>query len=209
MKNFVMSLALVILTLVGGTGCATSSRGTGKNTSMIQTTPLGADVYLDNQLVGKTPFMVGMSPRKNVLVRLEKAGYETIQFVSIPGVDGAGRITMVANNAGVIVPPALALFYGVDYLTKAYMAHRPEFNFALNKIEAPAPPAPPAPKVEPPPVVNRGPREPDVIVNFEDGRGSHHGRVREFVICTGCRNRYEITITSRDCGRCHSGIRRN
>ncbi len=132
MKTNLLLLAMVTMIL---SGCATASRGFKSGATQISSDPFGADVFLENQYVGKTPVMVRMSPRHDIPITIQKDGYQPIRLVSTARVDTGGRIAMVANAGGIVFPPALLVTYGVDYLTGAYKAHPPEINAKLSPVE--------------------------------------------------------------------------
>ena len=56
-------------------GCATTMNGSNANVAIL-TDPPGADIYIDNQFVGKSP-MTAKVEHANHNIRVEKTGYET------------------------------------------------------------------------------------------------------------------------------------
>ena len=88
---------LAALLLLGLTsGCATITRGT-TDTLVINSDPVGADVKLSNGMSGKTPATFTLPRKDNVVVKVEKAGYEPVEVSVTPQVSGAGGAGMAGN----------------------------------------------------------------------------------------------------------------
>lgn len=75
LKQLVCVLCFSALAL--STGCATIITGGSQDVSF-QSTPEGATVFVDDQVVGKTPLMVKLHRKKNPPLRFEMEGYKTI-----------------------------------------------------------------------------------------------------------------------------------
>ncbi|MCE3255053.1 MAG: hypothetical protein K0R25_547 [Rickettsiaceae bacterium] len=74
LRIFVSSLMLISVS----TSCAFSNLKTVSLT--IGTDPVGASIYVDGVYYGKTATEINVVPDKNYSVRLEKEGYQTINF---------------------------------------------------------------------------------------------------------------------------------
>ena len=75
----VTSAALLAL-LVCSSGCATIVTGGGQDQSVrVASTPKGADVYVDDQLVGQTPMSLRLTRKDDHFVRVQKAGYTSYE----------------------------------------------------------------------------------------------------------------------------------
>ena|SRR3990167_3288302 len=73
--NFVFSI--LILGFIIYTGCATIV-ASGPDSVPVSTTPGGAKVYLDGNLVGQTPTVVSINRKGEGIIRLELDGYEPV-----------------------------------------------------------------------------------------------------------------------------------
>ena len=106
--------ALLFLGLTSG--CATVTRGT-TDTLVINSDPVGAEVKLSNGMSGKTPATFTLPRKDNVVVKVEKAGYEPVEVTVTPQVSGAGGAGMAGN---VLLGGLIAL----TYLGEATYQHR-------------------------------------------------------------------------------------
>ena len=76
MKAFV-SLALVVCIIASSPGCATIATGGGEDQAVrVSSTPRGADVFVNDELVGKTPMSIRLPRKDDHHVRIEKVGYQ-------------------------------------------------------------------------------------------------------------------------------------
>jgi hypothetical protein len=75
-KNFLCILSIVIIFLLGS--CATVFKGTTQEISF-ETSPSGAKVYLDGDMIGTTPLSMPLKKNKYKSFRVELEGYQTIQ----------------------------------------------------------------------------------------------------------------------------------
>lgn len=75
MKLLITALAITLLA-----SCATVFSGTTQLLTF-DSSPQGADVYVDNMLLGTTPFEFEAKKNKYRSFRIEKDGYKTIQRV--------------------------------------------------------------------------------------------------------------------------------
>ncbi len=76
-KNVIISLLIVFSFLILS-GCATILKGT-KQEITFESSPSGAKVFLDGNLIGTTPFTVKLKKNKYKSFRVELKGYQTIQ----------------------------------------------------------------------------------------------------------------------------------
>jgi len=78
-----LKLALFLLgsfpALLLFTGCASIVNGTHQ-TVTFDSMPTGADIVVDNQIVGKTPQAITLKRRNDQIVEFRKAGYKTLMF---------------------------------------------------------------------------------------------------------------------------------
>lgn len=76
MKGFV-SVALVVCIIGSSPGCATIATGGGEDQAVrVSSTPRGADVFVNDELVGKTPMSIRLPRKDDHHVRIEKVGYQ-------------------------------------------------------------------------------------------------------------------------------------
>jgi len=76
MKSFV-SLVLVVGIIASSPGCATIATGGGEDQAVrVSSTPKGADVFVNDELVGKTPMSIRLPRKDDHHVRIEKVGYQ-------------------------------------------------------------------------------------------------------------------------------------
>ena len=80
---------LLAVCMVFSSGCATIATGGGEDQAVrVSSLPKGADVYVNDERVGKTPMSVRL-PRKDVhQVRVEKAGYQPYERELKSGLNG-------------------------------------------------------------------------------------------------------------------------
>ncbi|MCF7952071.1 MAG: PEGA domain-containing protein [Spirochaetaceae bacterium] len=76
-KTFILVL-LSLLLLVLFSSCATVFKGTTQEITF-ETSPSGAKVYLDGDMVGTTPVTMPLKKNKYKSFRVELEGYQTIQ----------------------------------------------------------------------------------------------------------------------------------
>ena len=72
-----VSLLLGFVFLVSCTGCATILKKKSVDVE-INSEPAGADVFIDNNRVGRTPLTINLPHRNPAVVGLKKEGYEDI-----------------------------------------------------------------------------------------------------------------------------------
>jgi hypothetical protein len=85
-----------LIALVFFASCATITRGT-TDTLVVQSTPAGADVKLDNGMTGKTPTSFKLPRDKDVIVSITKDGYEPIEVRVTSQISGGGGAGMAGN----------------------------------------------------------------------------------------------------------------
>jgi hypothetical protein len=94
MKNVFLGIGLAVAASV--TGCATITRGTSE-VLVINTEPAGATASLSSGHMCKTPCSIELKRKNAVHVKLEKAGYETLDTDVKSEVSGAGGAAMAGN----------------------------------------------------------------------------------------------------------------
>lgn len=87
---------LAALAALAAAGCATITRGT-LEALVIETDPAGATANLSNGTQCTTPCTVLVKRRGEIVVTIEKAGYDSVQATVISNVEGAGATGMAAN----------------------------------------------------------------------------------------------------------------
>ncbi len=79
MKSFV-SLTLVVCIIASSPGCATIATGGGEDQAVrLSSTPKGADVFVNDERVGKTPMSIRLPRKDDHHVRIEKVGYQAYE----------------------------------------------------------------------------------------------------------------------------------
>ena len=96
LKKIITASALALLVAFLATGCATVTRGT-KDTLVVESDPAGARVTLSNGLSGTTPASFKFPRKENLLVTIEKDGYEKVQVNVTSNVATAGGAAMAGN----------------------------------------------------------------------------------------------------------------
>ena len=91
-----MRLALLLLSICLVTGCATITRGT-KDVLVVESNPPGANVRLSTGHSGKTPTTFKLARRENVIVEIDKKGYEPVEVHVQPHIEGGGAAGMAGN----------------------------------------------------------------------------------------------------------------
>lgn len=75
MKLMVRLGALLMAGAIAGSGCATMLKGTDEQI-MISSDPVGADVKINGQSNGKTPYVATFPSSKDLQIRVTKDGYQ-------------------------------------------------------------------------------------------------------------------------------------
>ena len=88
--------AVALLAAMAAAGCATITRGTIEALA-IETDPAGATAHLSNGMQCTTPCAVLVSRRGEIVVTVEKAGYESVEATVASSVKAAGA-TGIAGN---------------------------------------------------------------------------------------------------------------
>jgi hypothetical protein len=145
-----MRLLLAAAIVLPCIGCASVTRGTTENIS-IATTPAGAtaDISgLENPLACVTPCVVQAKRSADIVVTINKEGYEQQIIALTKEVPGSGA----AGFAGNILAGGL-IGMGVDAATGAAQDHKPNPVTVTLQPLAPVPPVvtPRRPKRAPPP----------------------------------------------------------
>lgn len=117
-----MRFFVVVLSLLLASGCATVTRGT-KEVMVIETTPAKASVRIDQdgEIINcEAPCSIKVKRRGNLLVRIQKDGYEAFETNVTSSIDGGGAAGMAGN---VLVGGLIGA--GVDAGTGAMHSHKP------------------------------------------------------------------------------------
>ena len=76
-KEVVMKFLPVLISAIFLSGCATIISGDTK-TVTFNSSPEGADVYIDGAIIGKTPVSIVLEKNKKDVVMLKKEGYQAV-----------------------------------------------------------------------------------------------------------------------------------
>ena len=103
-----------IISLLGLTSCATLFKGTTENVDM-QSTPVQADVYVNSQLMGKTPLQLKLATKKEYVIEFRAEGYQPRTY-HINNRVGAGWIILdvLGGLVPVIIDAATGAWYSFD-----------------------------------------------------------------------------------------------
>lgn len=96
MVKITMPFVLLFVCLMFSSGCATITRGT-KEVLVVESDPSGADVELSTGLRGKTPTSFKLKRKRDLVVTISKAGYETATINVNSQIAGAGAAGMAGN----------------------------------------------------------------------------------------------------------------
>ena len=96
------------------TGCATLFQGTSANVSM-ESSPVQADVYVNGQLMGRTPLQLKLATKKEYVVEFRAEGYQPRTY-HINNRVGAGWIILdvLGGLIPVIIDAATGAWYKFD-----------------------------------------------------------------------------------------------
>lgn len=116
-----------VAVLVMASGCATITRGVNE-ALVIESDPSGAEASLSNGLRCTTPCSVSVKRRGDIVVTLEKEGYETVSATVTSSIDAVGSAAMAGNlvSGGIVGA-------GIDAGTGAMHSHKP--NPLVVKLE--------------------------------------------------------------------------
>jgi len=113
MKKLISS-ALIVVFVLSLSGCAAIFKG---NSSKVDTnsTPKGAQVYVDGNLMGETPIRLKLESKRTYAIEFRMEGYKSKTF-NITNHVGAGWIILdvLAGLVGVIVDAATGAWYELD-----------------------------------------------------------------------------------------------
>ncbi|MEL7238224.1 MAG: PEGA domain-containing protein [Planctomycetota bacterium] len=84
--SLVVCLSLFLSSCLGG--CATIVSGGATRPVKIKTTPVGAQVYVNDAFEGKTPLVLNLDRASNHRLRIEQEGYPPYERVVSPGFNG-------------------------------------------------------------------------------------------------------------------------
>ncbi|MCJ7484092.1 MAG: PEGA domain-containing protein [Thermodesulfovibrionales bacterium] len=112
MKKTISVLCLISFLFM--TGCATLFKGTSENVNM-QASPVQADVYINGQLMGKTPLQLKLASKKEYAIEFRAEGYQT-RIYNISNKVGAGWIILdvLGGLIPVIIDAATGAWYKLD-----------------------------------------------------------------------------------------------
>lgn len=96
------------------TGCATLFQGTNANVSM-ESSPVQADVYVNGQLMGRTPLQLKLATKKEYVVEFRAEDYQPRTY-HINNRVGAGWIVLdvLGGLIPVIIDAATGAWYKFD-----------------------------------------------------------------------------------------------
>lgn len=125
MRSNTVWFAVAILAMTSG--CATVTRGLHE-ALVIESDPSGAEASLSNGLRCTTPCSVKVRRRGDIVVTLEKDGYETVSATVTSSIDTVGSAAMAGNlvSGGIVGA-------GIDAGTGAMHSHKP--NPLVVKLE--------------------------------------------------------------------------
>ena len=95
----ILACALMVIVSLSMSGCATILKQKTRAVSF-DSEPQGADVYVDGNRVGETPFALNLSNLKSVNVTFRKDGYEDKTYIINTKVGGGW---VVADIFGLVV----------------------------------------------------------------------------------------------------------
>ena len=124
-----------MLAALAGAGCATITRGTIE-ALVIETDPAGATASVSGGLQCTTPCALLVKRSGEVVVAVDKAGYEPVRKTVVSGVEGAGALGMAGNY---LLGPVGIVGALVDYRSGAARSRKP--NPLVLELEPLAPPA--------------------------------------------------------------------
>jgi hypothetical protein len=75
MKHFI-GISIIVLSVLFLNSCATIINGTSQQIN-ITSTPIDAKVFVDDQELGKTPYVAKLKRKDNHIVKIELEGYKT------------------------------------------------------------------------------------------------------------------------------------
>jgi len=75
-----LACVLMVMVMLSLTSCATILKQKSRTVSF-DSNPQGADVYIDGNRMGKTPFPLSLSNLKSVTVTFKKDGYEDKTYI--------------------------------------------------------------------------------------------------------------------------------
>lgn len=88
--------AVVLLAAIATAGCATITRGTIE-ALVIETDPAGSTALLSNGMQCMTPCVLLVKRRGEIVVTVEKPGYETVEATVTSSVRSGGAMGVAAN----------------------------------------------------------------------------------------------------------------
>lgn len=128
MKNLKKSIGAILLVAVililNLCGCATATkRGKGIN---FNSEPQGASVYVDNKMMGVTPFVHSLGSGTK-MVRFSKPDYLETNILVKEKVTTRGVVCLVGDSAALVFPILGIAMLGTDLATGSYKEHRDVF----------------------------------------------------------------------------------
>lgn len=112
MKKTISVLCLISFLFM--TGCATLFKGTSERVNM-QASPVQADVFVNGQLMGKTPLQLKLASKKEYAIEFRAEGYQP-RVYNISNKVGAGWIILdvLGGLIPVIIDVATGAWYKLD-----------------------------------------------------------------------------------------------
>lgn len=103
-----------VVSFLSMSGCATLFKGTTENVSM-ESSPVQADVFVNGQLMGKTPLQLKLATKKEYVVEFRAEGYQPRTY-HINNRVGAGWIILdvLGGLIPVIIDAATGAWYKFD-----------------------------------------------------------------------------------------------
>ena len=132
-KGWTARIAVALLATLAWAGCATITRGTIE-ALVIETDPAGATASVSGGLQCTTPCALLVKRSGEVVVAVDKEGYEPVRKTVVSGVEGAGAMGMAGNYLLGPVGIAGAL---VDYRSGAAHSRKPN-PLVLEPLAQPA-----------------------------------------------------------------------
>jgi len=111
MRIKILALGLICLYL---SNCATLFKGTKEEVNF-NSNPIGAEVWIDGKMMGKTPVKFELKSKKEYVIEFKYEGYE-IQTVNLTNHIGTGWIILdiLTGLIPVIIDAATGAWYSFD-----------------------------------------------------------------------------------------------
>ena len=115
MKNIINSLLIAVLFIINA--CSFANKST--ITVPINSSPPGADVYVEGKNFGQTPAFVELTPDRNYKATISKEGYESVEidmeaWYSLRGGSGADGKRCMMDVGSFILPYFIVLLFSPE-----------------------------------------------------------------------------------------------